>query len=164
METSFAENRSFRPYDGTQADPIAVLETDLDRLERFMGEFREEDIWVRPAPGTNSLGNLILHVCGSLNDWLGQAILGKTIVRDRDAELSQTSGPLEELMGAFQEARSLLRELRQKEMPMDASVLFRGKQREVGYLIYQQLEHVAYHTGQAAMLRQLVGKLKPNYP
>lgn len=164
METQFVESQSYRPYDGRDSDALAVIETDLDRLERIVGEFKEEDVWIRCAPGVMSLGNMVLHVCGSLHDWLGRGVLGRQLIRDRQAEIDQASGAPEELMGAFQEARSLLRDVRESSPDWARVVRFRDKERAVGYLILQQVEHVGYHLGQAALLRRLVANLKPNYP
>ncbi len=164
MEAQFVENRSYRPYDGRESDAIAVMETDLDRLERFVGEFSEGDIWKRPAPGVMSLGNLVHHVAGSLNDWLAAGVLGRKVQRDRAHEIERESGSPEELMGLFQEARSLLRDVRESNQDYGRLVRFRDKEREVGYLILQQVEHVAYHLGQAALLRRWVAGLKPNFP
>ena len=164
METQFVESQSYRPYDGRDSDPLAVMETDLDRFERIVGEFADEDVWKRPAPGMLSLGNLALHVCGSLHDWLGNGVLGRSSARDARDEKERDHAAPEELMALFQEARSLLRAVRESAPDLGRIVHFRGKDRAVGYLILQEVEHVAYHLGQAAFLRRWVANLKPNFP
>jgi len=36
----------------------------------------DEQIWWRPNPGSNSIGNLVLHLCGSTRHFLGRAVGG----------------------------------------------------------------------------------------
>src|SRR5437868_14782797 len=46
----------------------------------------EEQIWWRPNEKSNSVGNLVLHLAGSLNLYLNNYIGGIEYHRDRDAE------------------------------------------------------------------------------
>ncbi len=62
----------------------------------------DEEIWWRPNEKSNSIGNLILHVSGSLNHYLNRNIGGIAYHRNRDAEFA-ARGPMpkEELMALF---------------------------------------------------------------
>lgn len=62
----------------------------------------EEKVWWRPNEGSNSAGNLVLHIAGSLNHYLNLAIGGIAYKRDREAEFS-ARGPMnkEELLRIF---------------------------------------------------------------
>jgi uncharacterized damage-inducible protein DinB len=53
----------------------------------------DEQLWWRPNPGSNSVGNLVLHLCGSTRHFLGRAIGGTDYRRDRPAEFAE-KGPL----------------------------------------------------------------------
>lgn len=48
----------------------------------------EEQIWWRPNDKSNSIGNLVLHISGSLDHYLNFAIGGFPYNRDRDAEFA----------------------------------------------------------------------------
>jgi uncharacterized damage-inducible protein DinB len=62
----------------------------------------EEQIWWRPNEKSNSIGNLILHLNGSLNLYLNRLIGGFEYKRDRDAEFA-ARGPMpkQELLRIF---------------------------------------------------------------
>jgi hypothetical protein len=62
----------------------------------------EEQIWWRPNEASNSIGNLVLHLCGSLNHYLNRNIGGITFQRDRAAEFNERRPiPKAELLAAF---------------------------------------------------------------
>src|SRR5438876_7106909 len=80
----------------TQVLP-AQVRTALEKLG-------EEQIWWRPNERSNSIGNLVLHISGSLNLYLNRNIGGFNYERDREAELSQR-GPMDRrtLLSIFEE-------------------------------------------------------------
>src|SRR5713101_6538896 len=67
-------------------------------------QLTEEQIWWRPNEKSNSVGNLVLHLSGSLNHYLNRNIGGQAYERNRDAEFSER-GPMDRarLMGIFDE-------------------------------------------------------------
>jgi uncharacterized damage-inducible protein DinB len=64
----------------------------------------DEQIWWRPNPGSNSIGNLVLHLCGSTRHFLGRAVGGTDYRRDRPGEFAE-KGPIpkEKLRAILQE-------------------------------------------------------------
>lgn len=62
----------------------------------------DEQIWMRPNESCNSIGNLILHLAGSLNHFLNRNIGGFPYERDRPAEFAERNPiPKAELMARF---------------------------------------------------------------
>jgi uncharacterized damage-inducible protein DinB len=62
----------------------------------------DSEIWWRPNEKSNSIGNLILHVSGSLNHYLNRNIGGMPFDRDRPAEFAERRPmPKKELMAIF---------------------------------------------------------------
>jgi len=53
----------------------------------------DEQIWWRPNPASKSVGNLVLHLCGSTRHFLGRAVGGTDYQRDRPAEFAE-KGPI----------------------------------------------------------------------
>ncbi|HXH38304.1 MAG TPA: DUF1572 family protein [Thermoanaerobaculia bacterium] len=49
----------------------------------------EEQVWWRPNEQSNSVGNIVLHVTGSLNHYLNRNLGGIEYNRDRDAEFKE---------------------------------------------------------------------------
>ena len=64
----------------------------------------DEQLWWRPNETSNSIGNLVLHISGSLNLFLNRNIGGLNYERDREAEFSER-GPIDrrKLMKIFEE-------------------------------------------------------------
>jgi hypothetical protein len=54
-----------------------------------LGMLDEEQVWWRPNEQSNSVGNIVLHVSGSLNHYLNRNIGGVPYERDRDAEFGE---------------------------------------------------------------------------
>jgi len=90
----------------------AVIGEVRDRLARgFPQQVRacldalsDEQIWWRPNAQSNSVGNLVLHLCGSTRHFLGRAVGGTDYRRDRPAEFAE-KGPIprERLRAVFDE-------------------------------------------------------------
>ena len=65
----------------------------------------DEQIWTRPYHYGNSIGNLILHLTGNLNNYFGAEMGGTGYVRNRPLEFAETSRiPKDELLKRFDEA------------------------------------------------------------
>jgi uncharacterized damage-inducible protein DinB len=63
-----------------------------------------EQIWMRPYAYGNSIGNLILHLTGNLNYYIGAQIGGTGYVRERPLEFSSSGKPKDELLADFDRA------------------------------------------------------------
>jgi uncharacterized damage-inducible protein DinB len=63
-----------------------------------------EQIWTRPYRYGNSIGNLILHLTGNFNYYIGAQIGGTGYVRQRALEFSSTGKPKDELLRDFDNA------------------------------------------------------------
>jgi uncharacterized damage-inducible protein DinB len=62
----------------------------------------DEQLWWRPNEGSNSIGNLITHLTGSLNYFLNRNLGGIPFDRDRDAEFAERRlRPKAEVLAAF---------------------------------------------------------------
>jgi hypothetical protein len=59
----------------------------------------DEQLWWRSQPSLNCIGNLILHLCGNLRQWIVSGVGGAADLRDRPAEFAER-GPIakEELL------------------------------------------------------------------
>jgi uncharacterized damage-inducible protein DinB len=64
-----------------------------DQVRACLDAMSDEQIWWRPNPGCNSVGNLVLHLCGSTRHFLGRAVGGTEYRRDRPAEFAE-KGPI----------------------------------------------------------------------
>ena len=65
-----------------------LLEEFLPRIQRCVDELSEEDFWWRAHETDNSVGNLLLHLCGNMRQWIISGIGGAADHRQRDEEFS----------------------------------------------------------------------------
>lgn len=64
----------------------------------------DEQVWWRPNEESNSVGNILLHLTGSINHFLNFKVGGIDYARDRAAEFAERrSIPRDELMAMFEE-------------------------------------------------------------
>jgi uncharacterized damage-inducible protein DinB len=143
---------------------VQVIDRTLDRLRQIVRQFPADKVWERPAPDTASLGNLVCHVAGSMRDWVENGIGEGSWERDRGYEFAREDG-LEptELIQHLDETRELCDRFFSaiSQDTWTEQRTFRGKSHVVRDIALQQIGHVAYHVGQAALLRRVVADLEP---
>lgn len=67
----------------------------------------DEQLWWRPNEQTNSVGNLVLHVSGSMRHYLSRGVGGIDYHRDRPTEFSERGPiPKAQLLATFDETIS----------------------------------------------------------
>src|SRR4030095_7932692 len=67
----------------------------------------DEQLWWRPNEHSNSVGNLVLHVSGSMRHYLSRGVGGFEYDRDRPAEFAERGPiPREQLLATFDETIS----------------------------------------------------------
>lgn len=75
-----------------------------EQIRAAVASLTDEQIWWRPNESSNSAGNLVLHLTGSLNHYLNRQLGGIEYQRDRDAEFSERKPvPRQQLMARFDE-------------------------------------------------------------
>ena len=139
--------------------------TKLEQMTGFltscMNRLTDEQVWKRHGAHENTVGNLILHLCGNMRQWIMHGVGGAADVRVRDKEFSTDGGmTVAELVRLFEEtvreARSVIDSLPPERL-LDRTT---PQGREVSKLdaIYQVVGHVQQHVGQIILLtKQMCG-------
>ena len=130
----------------------------LPRIVGCLEQLSDEEIWWRPNAASNSVGNLVLHICGNMRQWIISGLGGAADVRERDKEFSER-GPItraalrEKLQRTVSEACDVLARLR----PSVLTRQYRIQEFDVSgyYAAAQVIEHVAYHLGQIIYVTKL---------
>jgi uncharacterized damage-inducible protein DinB len=137
----------------------ALLAADyLPRIERCLDTLAEADIWWRPNPQSNSIGNLLLHLAGNARQWIISGVGGAGDVRARDSEFAADEG--EGLSGdeLRTRLRATLAEVDEVLARLDPSVLLEPRtiQGRTGVsvleAVFHVVEHFSMHTGQIILL------------
>lgn len=77
------------------------------QIRACVDELTEEQLWWRPNEQTNSVGNLVLHVSGSMRHYLSRGVGGIEYLRDRPAEFAERGPiPRAQLLATFDETIS----------------------------------------------------------
>jgi uncharacterized damage-inducible protein DinB len=111
----------------------------------------DEQVWGRANAGSNSVGNLVLHVCGSTRHFLGRGVGGTEYKRNRPQEFAER-GPLPRtdllrvLEDTVAEADRTLAALDPDRL-LEVSTRA-GEAQTVLALLLRTAHHWAIHTGQ----------------
>lgn len=138
------------------------LEQLAGRIEDCLGRLSYEQVWARGADHENAVGNLVLHLCGNLRQWIGSGVAGKPDIRVREREFS-ARGDIrpeelrERLAGAVEEAAGIIRALPSERLLEPVAV--QNYKLTVLEAIYHVVEHFAQHTGQVLFAtKQMTGQ------
>ena len=133
----------------------------LDRIERTAGLLSAEQTWWRPNPSCNSVGNLLLHLCGNLSQWVLAGLGGEAFERHRREEFAAVSGEgAAVLLGRLAVVVTACRTVthRLTEDDLGRTLVIQGYTRTGFGVLLHAVEHMAYHTGQIVHIgKQLLG-------
>ncbi len=102
------------------------------KIERCLSELSDEEIWWRTHEDGNSVGNLILHMCGGVSR---EELLD---------QLRSTLAEVDEVLSRLNESQMLER---RRIQDYDVTVL---------EAIYHVVEHFAMHAGQIILLTKML--------
>jgi len=147
IQKELISNASYRLDEG-----LRMIKICLDKLP-------EKLIWQKPNEATNSIGNLILHLCGNITQYGIVSLQGLEDNRNRDKEFNTLSGYskqelLEKLENIVELAKSSFSGTSESELVRKRSVQgfeFSG----IGNIIHV-VEHFSYHTGQIALWTKML--------
>ncbi|MFG0320279.1 MAG: DUF1572 family protein [Planctomycetota bacterium JB042] len=151
-------------FEATKRQGVKLLRERAETIRRVIGEVPEPRLFVPIAPGTNSVGNLALHLAGNVRTLIGRFGGGVPYERDRAFEFACEAMPRDELLETFDEAMQVaaaalagMSEETWTEVPDDTP--FEGESR--GDLAQRSLEHLGYHTGQIVLVGRVLSMLPP---
>jgi uncharacterized damage-inducible protein DinB len=130
----------------------------LPKIQVALEQLDEADLWWRPNPASNAIGNLLLHLAGNIRQWIVGGVGRMPDRRDRPAEFAATSQrSRQELLGVLTDA---VLEVDQVLARTDPAALhemraIQGRECTVLEAIYHVVEHFAMHTGQILYVAKL---------
>ena len=117
----------------------------------------DDQLWWRPNEKSNSVGNLVLHLSGSLNLYLNRLIGGFDYRRDRDAEFAERGPvPRAELLRIFNDMVSKAEKSFDRVTDLMAPATDPEKNDYVVEDLIGILTHVANHTGQILWITKML--------
>jgi uncharacterized damage-inducible protein DinB len=134
---------------------INKLDQMTQNLGDCLGRLSDEQIWQRGGAHENAVGNLILHLCGNMRQWIMHGVGGQPDIRTRDLEFSASEGNSgAELLALFRstvaEANAVIAAVRPERLTERTTP--QGRDVAVLEAIYQVVGHVQQHVGQIILL------------
>jgi uncharacterized damage-inducible protein DinB len=122
-----------------------------ERIETCLRKLTEEQIWTRRHENENAIGNLVLHLCGNVRQWIISGVGGAADQRDRDAEFTRrehlaTEELLSRLRQTMEEADRVLERVRPENLLSKRKI--QVYEVTVLHAIYHVAVHFSEHTGQ----------------
>src|SRR5215471_11931173 len=68
------------------------LEQAAKDLNTCLNKLTDAQVWERHGSHENAVGNLVLHLCGNMRQWIMHGVGGANDIRVRDAEFSAVDG------------------------------------------------------------------------
>ena len=128
-----------------------LLEESVPRMLQCLSMLNDEEIWRRPNPNSNSVGNLVLHLCGNARQWIVSGLGGAPDARWRQEEFDER-GPLprEELIALIETTAREVDAVLERVKPEDLLGLRPVQVFEESGLsiLVHVVEHFSYHVGQ----------------
>jgi uncharacterized damage-inducible protein DinB len=137
------------------------LRQSQDRIQQCLERLSPDQIWWRGSDESNAIGNLVLHLCGNVRQWIITSIGGSPDTRDRDAEFA-ARGQVDaatlrsRLTATVDEAVQVIENVSPQRLTERVRV--QGYDKSVLEAIYHVVEHFSLHTGQIIYATKLLRK------
>lgn len=137
---------------------VSCLDGCVERIKHCVEQLSDEQLWWRPQPAMNSIGNLVLHLSGNVRQWIVSGIGGAADDRDRPAEFAE-QGPIDrvELLArldrAVAESKSALADASAADLL--ASRIVQGFAVTGWGAIFDSVPHFKGHTQEIACLTRM---------
>ena len=128
-----------------------LVDEQLPRITRCVQLLGQERVWRRPSKNCNSVGNLILHLCGNTTQWILAEFTDLEDRRQRHAEFAACEGASvaelsERLQDVYHTACDTVDAVSDEEMLAPRTI--QGYAESGLSAILHVLEHTSGHAGQ----------------
>jgi len=135
------------------------LEEYRSRIEVCLGKLDDAQIWARGSENENAIGNLILHLCGNVRQWIVCSLGGQPVDRNRDGEFDARGGfTAAELAGRLREtidaAAAVIERLTAEQLTSTYEIqIYKASGVEA---VFHVVEHFGYHAGQIVFATKML--------
>ncbi|MBK9175491.1 MAG: DUF1572 family protein [Flavobacteriales bacterium] len=151
--------------DQLRAESLRRLAEGEDRIKKCLRLLSPEQVWHRPNERVASVGNLVLHLCGNVGQWINSTLGGLPDDRNREWEFFAPEVPVDELLtrlaATLSKARHTLAAIPESDLTRTWSV--QGFQETGTAIIVHAVEHFSYHVGQITLHTKLMQPADTGY-
>jgi uncharacterized damage-inducible protein DinB len=129
------------------------------RIEICLDQLSDEQIWTRGKESENAVGNLVLHLCGNVGQWIVSTIGNRPDKRDRPSEFTARGTASrnelrDQLRATVESALGVIEGLTPAELAPRHTI--QGYDVSVMEAVYHVVEHFSMHTGQIIFATKLL--------
>lgn len=146
---------------------LKLLDIELEKIGLALTRLSDEQLWYKLKDGTNSVGNLCLHLAGNEYHSIVSSIGEHPFVRDRSAEFLMENGYTcrelsVRLYSVREKSREVLAALSEDDLYREVHVYYPPEAGVASYtrqmmdFLYHVTTHYAYHTGQIVYITRLL--------
>ncbi len=153
-------------HEQIKTESIRRLRESQERLVKCMHLLGDDLVWRRPNAHVVSVGNLVLHLCGNVGQWVNSTLGKTTDNRVRDSEFAEQGPlPITELVlrlgETLDQAVRTITVLTPNDLTTSWSV--QGFAESGTAILLHVVEHFSYHTGQVTLHTKLMLDLDTGY-
>ncbi len=143
-----------------------LFEEGFPRLRKCLEELEEEEIWFRPNENSNAVGNLVLHLCGNIRQWVLSTFEQEKDIRQRAEEFAERQTiPRQQLLDQLSKLEKQIAPLLDRLKPEQLLKTYQVqifKPSGMDILIHVS-EHFSYHLGQISYITKMLKNKPLNY-
>ena len=147
LETEFLDDVKSRFQDG------------FTGIERAVRQLDDEQLWRRPSTQSNSVGIILQHLTGNLNQWVLEALGGREYKRNRPLEFEdKNQKSKQEIVDGFVQLGKDIRDVISAIAPdslLDARKI-QGTDQTVFSALMSAVTHLDLHAGQILYIAKMV--------
>lgn len=144
-----------------------VFELGFERIDTCLSMLTEEQLIFKPNPSSNSVANLVIHLCGNLRQWIMTSFGEKDDIRNRNAEFQLDhrelgkAGLLELVQKTNEETKKIVDSLDESQVRRKYTV--QNYHVDGVYILCHVMEHYSYHVGQITYITKMLTDKSTNY-
>jgi len=143
-----------------------LYDESLPRMIKCVEEVSDEELWHRHNQNCNSIGNLVLHLTGNVNQWINTGLGGDKDDRERQAEFDNRGEisrveMVARLNAVMERAKEVLKGMQENTLLSLHSV--QGFEETGVSIVIHVVEHFSYHVGQITYIVKFLKEIDTGY-
>jgi len=138
---------------------VRIFDESFPRIVQCLHLLDPDKIWLKPNKNSNSIGNLVLHVCGNIRQYVVSGIGGRKDIRERKLEfMENVTTTKADLISKMDELLLDVSNVLDTIEPTDLVEIkeVQGFTMSITSILIHVTEHLSYHTGQIAFYTKLL--------
>lgn len=143
-----------------------LFEENQLRIHKCLDLIHEDQLWFRHNENVNSIGNLILHLCGNITQYVCSGLFREKDARNRPAEFSASqSHTISEIRNHLDDTMAMISTYIDKVTPemLTEDIQVQGFSENGMAVLIHITEHFSYHVGQITYITKLLNNIDTGY-